>query len=195
MSAKSSDTVTRIPSSRCGILSLGQMAALTDIIAKAFVLSNHNSAWQRRASSESFNRCLLCYYTYTFTPNGNRRSAWCAVLCSLSTDIASQGIKALRTKTGCDASWLLLPGSLTQRQQTLNAIQVFSLSSFLNQSLMSARAINVFFVHNDGLSYDATSLLVGCQTTSAPGVAESVIAISENWPSIGTCVLSSQWMM
>src|SRR5271156_6838982 len=31
------------------ILSLGQIVVLTDIIAKAFVLSNHNSAWQRRA--------------------------------------------------------------------------------------------------------------------------------------------------
>jgi hypothetical protein len=67
-------------------------------------------------------------------------------------------------------SWLLLPRSLTQRQQTLNAIQILSLSSCFNQSLMSARVTNVFFVHNDGLSYDTASFLIGCQTTSAPGV-------------------------
>jgi hypothetical protein len=77
---------------------------LTDIIAKAFVLSNHNSAWQRRAVSESLNRYLLCYYTHTFTPNGNRRSAQCAVLCSLSTDIASQGYQGSANKTGGGAS-------------------------------------------------------------------------------------------
>src|ERR1700733_4497853 len=99
--------------------------------------------------------------------NGDHRPLPCAVLHNFSTDIASQGIKAPRTKPDVT---LLLPRSLTQRQQTLNTIQIFSLSSCFNQSLMSARVTNVFFVHNDGLSYDTASLLVSCQTTNAPGV-------------------------
>jgi hypothetical protein len=71
---------------------------LADIIAKAFVLSNHNGAWQRRAVlNPSIGACFAITLIHS-PPNGNRRSALCAVLFGLSTDIASRGIKALRTK-------------------------------------------------------------------------------------------------
>lgn len=74
---------------RALILSLGQMAVLTDIIAKGFHAIQSQLCLAMLCGSELFIRRLLCYHTDIHPPNGDSRSARCAVLCSPSTGIAS----------------------------------------------------------------------------------------------------------
>ena len=62
------------------------------------MLSNHNSAWQRRAVlNHSIDACFAITLIHS-PPIVTEDQLGVLSFCSLSTDIASRGIKSLRTK-------------------------------------------------------------------------------------------------
>jgi hypothetical protein len=84
---------------------------------------------------------------------------------------------------------------LTQREQTLDAIQILSFSAVFNQCLALFRAAIVVLVHSGPFPHDITFVHIGSRTTNARILTWSVVVISKKRLPIGIGVLSPHYMM
>lgn len=123
-----------------------------------FLAPSRRSEFSRLQRGTVGNRLSIVQIYRCALPTVPTTIPWCALACDFCADNVLQGIK-VQGKTSCDACSISLPRSLAQRQEALNAVQIFSFSTPFNQALMSIGAINIFFVYSNGLSHDTISLL------------------------------------